>query len=106
MSPRNCYRYPRSHDRGPIEARSWRLSGFSDTWLAYPRSHDRGPIEAGMLRGGLNVEGEAYPRSHDRGPIEAITYRVATEKNGSRPIRGHMTAAPLKPRIPFPLTGG
>ena len=61
--------YPRSHDRGPIEARL-RRHGRTALSVNYPRSHDRGPIEASRPASTPDNEPN-YPRSHDRGPIEA-----------------------------------
>ena len=62
-------KFPRSHERGPIEARPHekKLRGRS---RRFPRSHERGPIEAQWLVGGL-YRVELFPRSHERGPIEA-----------------------------------
>ena len=86
--------YPRSHDRGPIEA----LRGLVPRLRAvcYPRSHDRGPIEAGDERKSHAKASASYPRSHDRGPIEANLLPVDGLAVDPA-IRGHMTAAPLKP---------
>ena len=39
----------------------------------------------------------SYPRSHDRGPIEAMPSLAARGRLLISAIRGHMTAAPLKP---------
>ena len=62
----------------------------------YPRSHDRGPIEAlNVLRGIANALTN-YPRSHDRGPIEANRFEASRVCGRNDAIRGHMTAAPLK----------
>ncbi len=64
-----CHPYPRSHDRGPIEASpscaGWKME------RSYPRSHDRGPVEASKTGRPRLPEFQDYPRSHDRGPIEA-----------------------------------
>src|SRR5437016_4597621 len=62
-------RFPRSIDRGPIEAckptpASWPL-------LSFPRSIDRGPIEARQGVRACRCWRALFPRSIDRGPIEA-----------------------------------
>src|SRR5207244_230917 len=84
--------FPRSIDRGPIEAiREWSSKGtfrhfrdrliaaplklwhdtaFPSTDYTFPRSIDRGPIEADkkLLARVIHI---VFPRSIDRGPIEA-----------------------------------
>ncbi len=110
--------YPRSHDRGPIEAqrRRSRLPARKATIrghmtaaplklssslmvkvgsIFYPRSHDRGPIEARPRLHWMLWWRRIYPRSHDRGPIEAVA-EAQGESSLPGSIRGHMTAAPLK----------
>ena len=84
--------FPRSHERGPIEAiptqppfRSFytfrvhtnaaplkpilRL-GVLTLRQPFPRSHERGPIEASRCSGAFRLA-TFFPRSHERGPIEA-----------------------------------
>ncbi len=87
--------FPRSHDRGPIEAP--RLGVFNTASnFSFPRSHDRGPIEAIHYVGGCVCIFGFFPRSHDRGPIEAL-WHLFIPIFVKRTFRGHMTAAPLKP---------
>ncbi len=52
------------------------------------------------FKGGTSVatSGTAYPRSHDRGPIEEHP-KATGECPRDGPIRGHMTAAPLKSNL-------
>src|SRR5579875_293003 len=95
------YAFPRSFDRGPIEAmriertRDTRTDYFRDHLIAaplmlgvvcgravckdlFPRSFDRGPIEA-WRPAGDQIGKTLFPRSFDRGPIEAlssISYRL------------------------------
>ena len=59
--------FPRSHERGPIEANATIRGTTPDG--TFPRSHERGPIEAS----GNPAQPTAlqFPRSHERGPIEA-----------------------------------
>jgi len=60
--------FPRSTERGPIEARlvALRHKGTRQ----FPRSTERGPIEAKVIPGMVIFIGE-FPRSTERGPIEA-----------------------------------
>jgi len=37
-------RFPRSNERGPVEARTWFAPG--KTRASFPRSNERGPVEA------------------------------------------------------------
>ncbi len=97
--------FPRSIDRGPIEAARSRIgrsrtldfrdqliaaplkptSAASDvTALAFPRSIDRGPIEALAACPAL-PRGRAFPRSIDRGPIEASTAAIVPCAIGAFP---------------------
>ena len=68
--------FPRSHERGPIEARDFVSDELPDS--SFPRSHERGPIEAVPL-GTLLVASAFFPRSHERGPIEAPRLGLARE---------------------------
>ena len=84
--------FPRSRERGPIEAstnfvtpmyfrnfrahvsaaplKRIRLPAAQRLRLAFPRSRERGPIEASnRLR--LSPTMQLFPRSRERGPIEA-----------------------------------
>jgi len=61
-------RFPRSIDRGPIEAS--REEAQREYAALFPRSIDRGPIEA-LLGPGDRLPALEFPRSIDRGPIEA-----------------------------------
>ena len=83
--------FPRSIDRGPIEAPKGRI-GVRHA-RAFPRSIDRGPIEAGDARLRVEPIGQ-FPRSIDRGPIEA----GATWRRGCTItcFRDQLIAAPLK----------
>ncbi len=86
--------FPRSYDRGPIEA--------DDVDLAvphgrrFPRSYDRGPIEATYALS-MTYASVTFPRSYDRGPIEASSCPSIGQFPG-RNFRDHMIAAPLKLR--------
>ncbi len=64
--------FPRSAERGPIEAAFLARAGVL-ALAAFPRSAERGPIEASYdaLSAGLTFE---FPRSAERGPIEASTF--------------------------------
>ena len=61
----------------------------------FPRSSERGPIEA--LHTAEEVEGSflEFPRSSERGPIEALG--CARAKRARSHFRAHLSAAPLKP---------
>src|SRR5215471_12707220 len=59
----------------------------------FPRSIDRGPIEA-KLGTEADVLAVDFPRSIDRGPIEAS--RPHTRRCTCRPFRDPLIAAPLK----------
>ena len=83
--------FPRSIDRGPIEAGSGAMRMCQKR--SFPRSIDRGPIEARIGRAN-RWSCTAFPRSIDRGPIEAGTTRPET--GPSSDFRGRSTAAPLK----------
>src|SRR5271157_430471 len=110
--------FPRSRERGPIEAFSVPVTpSFSVT---FPRSRERGPIEAGRgLRGGardrahfrahvsaaplkqlkfqrLELGLRIFPRSRERGPIEAWIYWLPP-RTSALYFRAHVSAAPLKP---------
>ncbi len=61
----------------------------------FPRSHDRGSIEAAVASYVRHVTIN-FPRSHDRGSIEAHL-RIAEIHSANHPFRDHMIAAPLKP---------
>src|SRR5579875_3250034 len=83
--------FPRSFDRGPIEAHL--LSISTVTAPPFPRSFDRGPIEATCLPRRCPSP-SSFPRSFDRGPIEA-----GGAPAGALPLedfRDHLIAAPLK----------
>ncbi len=84
--------FPRSHDRGRIEA--LRACRFAPPSPSFPRSHDRGRIEASTAP--ARPLGQCgFPRSHDRGRIEATSdYNAA--KTAASPFHGHMTVAALK----------
>ncbi len=94
--------FPRSHERGPIEAWCARLA--ARIVESFPRSHERGPIEATrrnrrptcgpcfrvlmnaaplkqIVTKGVGGDPGGFPRSHERGPIEAI----ATSRRTRRP---------------------
>ena len=61
--------YPRSSDRGLIEATS--RDSQRQPRQSYPRSSDRGLIEASDKAGDVPRQQARYPRSSDRGLIEA-----------------------------------
>src|SRR5437870_5223577 len=86
--------YPRSHERGPVEASTgnrrepgaecsihahmsvaplklFNCAGKSAAYPFYPRSHERGPVEAANAYIVKPGPTSAYPRSHERGPVEA-----------------------------------
>ena len=92
-----CGNSPRLHDRGPIEAPPTRAA--FEISISSPRLHDRGPIEA-MRRTMAIAWIEGSPRLHDRGPIEA-NFLPDPHAHASLPLRGYMTAAPLKQRGVF-----
>src|SRR5947209_906552 len=83
--------FPRSSERGPIEAPVARFPG--SRLILFPRSSERGPIEAesDVLDG---LSHPTFPRSSERGPIEA--FRTGTRSPQSRHFRAHQSAAPLK----------
>ncbi len=84
--------FPRSYERGPIEARKTLGFGLSirpfrvpmnaaplklsevptssKRGIRFPRSYERGPIEANVS-GTVSDIGGGFPRSYERGPIEA-----------------------------------
>ncbi len=60
--------FPRSGERGPVEATSLRANTGEP--FGFPRSGERGPVEAvGMRIKPPNLL--AFPRSGERGPVEA-----------------------------------
>src|SRR5579872_2915449 len=61
----------------------------------FPRSYDRGLIEA-RKRGGTPFRNGRFPRSYDRGLIEAPGNRGWSARQ-SAGFRDHMIAASLKP---------
>src|SRR5579875_2472922 len=99
-SPRN--QFPRSPDRGPIEAlpACWGLSAspyFRDHQIAAPLKR------ASEIRSGEFSPG--FPRSLDRGPIEAAA-RLRQRCLPRPDFRDHQIAAPLKPAMGPPLAAG
>ena len=111
--------FPRSADRGPIEARvasrcrSIRLRDFRDQLIAaplkhacatrhacgaarFPRSADRGPIEA-RWRHALQRRHPLFPRSADRGPIEALR-RASVVGSGSAAFPRSADRGPIEAR--------
>src|SRR5437762_6980611 len=62
--------FPRSPERGPIEAS--RRMRFCSSSGRFPRSPERGPIEAQEGATGTGSDGK-FPRSPERGPIEALS---------------------------------
>src|SRR5271157_1101036 len=88
--------FPRSRERGPIEA--WRgLRGG-----ARDRAHFRAHVSAAPLKQlkfqRLELGLRIFPRSRERGPIEAGP-RLGRSRC-SLHFRAHVSAAPLKPRYP------
>jgi len=69
------------------------LRAIGGTYVQFPRSFDRGPIEASELWRSTFTSGK-FPRSFDRGPIEAR--KTARHIPGTRHFRDHLIAAPLK----------
>ena len=61
--PRGAFHFPRSYDRGIIEADNYVASVAKST--GFPRSYDRGIIEAGKIWPNARIAG-AFPRSYDR----------------------------------------
>ncbi len=62
--------FPRSSERGPIEA-SFAGSGSAGVNWSFPRSSERGPIEASKTHTASFLS-DGFPRSSERGPIEAL----------------------------------
>jgi len=88
--------FPRSRDRGLIEAISARPSGSASR--KFPRSRDRGLIEANMRSGTVARVIPLFPRSRDRGLIEATIPRSLWQQAWR--FRDHVIAASLKPQVP------
>src|SRR5947209_4548062 len=63
----------------------------------FPRSRERGPIEATKLLV-LGVACATFPRSRERGPIEASIV-PGREYHEDANFRAHVSAAPLKPSL-------
>ncbi len=124
-SPRN--QFPRSPDRGPIEAlpACWLRSAsayFRDHQIAAPLKQRNSPmhglakfphfrdhqIAAPLKRASEIRSGEfspGFPRSPDRGPIEAAA-RLRQRCLPRPDFRDHQIAAPLKPAMGPPLAAG
>ena len=87
--------FPRSYDRGLIEALFLRvLLGLMK--CLFPRSYDRGLIEArSTIPPFLRIS--VFPRSYDRGLIEATNLSFPVAGDGG--FRGLMIAASLKLRF-------
>src|SRR6267154_3586657 len=69
------HEFPRSNERGPIEAVSaW--FGEAASTPTFPRSNERGPIEACHESARSHDREGAFPRSNERGPIEAMPRRL------------------------------
>ena len=86
--------FPRSSERGPIEARLLPPPGRSGQG-AFPRSSERGPIEANSNSQSPSLA-PWFPRSSERGPIEA-TGHISPVTGLMTRFRALRSAAPLKP---------
>src|SRR5579885_3290495 len=89
-------RFPRSSERGPIEAssRSCRTIRPLHHFRAHPSA---APLKLETADTEFLLE-EVFPRSSERGPIEAQT--VTTFRARSANFRAHPSAAPLKLQVP------
>ncbi len=87
--------FPRSHDRGPIEAMFGKDFPCSDP-TAFRGHMTAAPLKRGRGRRGRSGGLGRFPRSHDRGPIEARRWGLWELEQTWNAFRGHMTAAPLK----------
>ncbi len=84
--------FPRSPERGHIEAWSWH--GGSRIERRFPRSPERGHIEASGCRSPIALE-RLFPRSPERGHIEARRCRCNPHR-WPMDFRAHPSAATLK----------
>ena len=94
---RQIVQFPRSIDRGLIEALYARVISATDS-TPFPRSIDRGLIEAARAKS-RPVPPHAFPRSIDRGLIEAPRLRRTWRRRLH--FRDQLIAASLKHRLPL-----
>src|SRR5258708_3665607 len=85
--------FPRSRERGHIEARLNNESPALDR--LFPRSRERGHIEAPCNHGKRRRASGAFPRSRERGHIEAFLQSLLYSPQSR--FRAHVSAATLKP---------
>src|SRR5579883_2980962 len=91
---RPCSRFPRSPERGPIEAQ--RVVEISSRTWQYFRAHlSAAPLK--QYKGQYSHSSKReFPRSPERGPIEATQTAVARVQREAAHFRAHLSAAPLK----------
>ena len=95
LEPPDLHRFPRSSERGPIEARSCESRLLTAQESYDFRAHrSAAPLKPDPRRTSFAI-GAQFPRSSERGPIEAIGVGSRVDPRAGD-FRAHRSAAPLK----------